>query len=80
MGVATFLDSDFRGVIHALETGMLIRVTRDELLGDDSTAGAMKPEGMITKKIRINEVEEEGYKTLINDKNNHVKILIQMNP
>lgn len=24
MGVATFLDSDFRGVIHALESGKLI--------------------------------------------------------
>lgn len=45
-----------------------------------TSVGAMKPEGMITKKIRIDQVEEEGYKTLINDKTNHVKILIEMNP
>ncbi len=38
----------------------------------------MKPESMITKKIRLDQVEEEGFKTLINDKDNHVKILIDM--
>ncbi len=38
----------------------------------------MKPESMITKKIHLDEVEEEGFKTLINDKDNHVKILIDM--
>lgn len=38
----------------------------------------MKPESMITKKIRLDQVEEEGFKTLIDDKDNHVKILIDM--
>lgn len=35
---------------------------------------------MITKKIKMEEVEEEGYKTLINDKENQVKVLIEINP
>jgi hypothetical protein len=33
---------------------------------------------MITKKIRLNEVEAEGFHTLINDKENHVKILVDV--
>lgn len=32
---------------------------------------------MITKKIALNEVLEEGFKTLINDRDNHVKILVK---
>lgn len=42
------------------------------------SAGRMKPEGMITKKIAMDQVVEEGYKTLIDDKDNHVKILIDV--
>ena len=41
--------------------------------------GRLKPAPMITKKIRMDEVEENGYKTLIYDKNNHVKILVVVN-
>ena len=33
---------------------------------------------MITKTIKMNEVEEEGFRTLIDDKENHVKILIDV--
>ena len=39
----------------------------------------MKPETMITKKIRMDEVEENGFKTLVHDKDNHVKILVVVN-
>ena len=42
--------------------------------------GQLKPESMITKKIQMNEVEESGFKTLIHDKNNHVKILVVVSP
>lgn len=38
----------------------------------------MKPAGMITKTIKLNEVEQEGFHTLINDKDNHVKILVDV--
>lgn len=41
-------------------------------LGD----ATLKPEGMITKTIKINQVVEEGYKALIDEKDKHVKILV----
>lgn len=33
---------------------------------------------MITKKITMNKIVDEGFKTLINDKDNHVKILVDV--
>lgn len=33
---------------------------------------------MITKKIKLNEVAEEGFKALIEDKENQVKILVDV--
>lgn len=44
----------------------------------DFVLGKMSPAGMITKKIKLNEVEAEGFNTLINDKENHVKILVDV--
>jgi hypothetical protein len=38
----------------------------------------MKPHKMITEKIKMDEVEEKGFKTLINDKDNQVKILVEV--
>lgn len=38
--------------------------------------GRIKPEGMITKKIKLDEVVEEGFSALIKDKENQVKILV----
>ena len=40
--------------------------------------GKMKPEGMITKKIKLDEVAKEGFKGLIDDKDNQVKILVDV--
>lgn len=42
------------------------------------SSGIMKPEGMITKKIPMDKVADQGFKTLIEDKDNHVKILVDM--
>lgn len=33
---------------------------------------------MITKKVAMDKVVDEGFKTLIEDKDNHVKILVDM--
>jgi len=38
----------------------------------------MTPEGMITKKIAIDKVSEDGFKALIEDKDNQVKILVDL--
>ena len=44
----------------------------------DDGAGNMQPESMITKRIQIDDVVEEGFKALIKDKDNQVKILIDL--
>lgn len=38
----------------------------------------MAPEGMITKKIPMDKIAEEGFKALIEDKDNQVKILVDL--
>lgn len=42
------------------------------------SSGRMNPKGMITKTIKMNEIVEEGFRTLIEDKDNHVKILVDV--
>jgi len=49
-----------------------------EAVLDAISSGRMNPEGMITKKIAIDKVAEEGFKTLVEDKDNHVKILVDL--
>lgn len=85
IGVATFLASDFESVIDAIATGTYQARRLDErsrnhvdILNADRHSGKMTPEGMITRKIKLNEVEEKGYRSLIDDKDNHVKILIDV--
>lgn len=39
---------------------------------------SMKPHEMITQKIKLTEVEEKGFKSLIHDKDNQVKILVEV--
>ena len=40
--------------------------------------GKLKPGKMITAKIRLEEIEEKGFKTLVEDKDSHVKILVDI--
>ena len=44
----------------------------------DSSAGKMSPKGMITKTIKLDQVVEEGFKALVEDKENQVKILVDV--
>jgi hypothetical protein len=41
-------------------------------------AGTIKPGGMITRTIKMSEVVEKGFKALIEDKDYHVKILVDI--
>ncbi|KAF4119435.1 Threonine dehydrogenase or related Zn-dependent dehydrogenase [Geosmithia morbida] len=41
-------------------------------------SGRMDPTGMITKTITMNDIVSEGFHTLINDKDSHVKILVDI--
>ena len=45
---------------------------------DAISSGRMSPEGMITKKIAIDKVVEDGFRSLIEDKDNQVKILVDL--
>ncbi|KAH7324769.1 hypothetical protein B0I35DRAFT_349553 [Stachybotrys elegans] len=49
-----------------------------EAVIDAISKGNMTPAEMITKKIKLDEVEKEGFSTLIHDKENHVKILVDI--
>ncbi|KAL4807680.1 chaperonin 10-like protein [Aspergillus unguis] len=40
--------------------------------------GKLEPRPMITSKIRMGEIEEKGFKALVNEKDKHVKILIDI--
>ena len=40
--------------------------------------GKVKPEKMITSKIAINRIVEDGFTPLIKEKDKHVKILIDL--
>ena len=42
------------------------------------SSGVMDPREMITSRIKLTEVEEKGFKSLIHDKDNQVKILVQV--
>ncbi|KAI9374723.1 chaperonin 10-like protein [Aspergillus egyptiacus] len=43
---------------------------------DAISKGQLKPEGMITDKIRLEDVVEKGFKTLLKDRATHCKILV----
>jgi threonine dehydrogenase-like Zn-dependent dehydrogenase len=40
--------------------------------------GRLRPEAMITRKISINRIVEDGFETLIHDKDKHVKIMVDL--
>ncbi|KAF1988986.1 GroES-like protein [Aulographum hederae CBS 113979] len=42
--------------------------------------GRMKPEGMITKEISLDKVLKEGFESLLQDKGNLVKVMVQVRP
>ncbi|KAH6642112.1 chaperonin 10-like protein [Boeremia exigua] len=49
-----------------------------EAVVDGLTKGTLKPEAMITSKIALDDLVKEGFEKLIHDKENHVKILVDM--
>ncbi|KAL9008218.1 MAG: hypothetical protein Q9173_006634 [Seirophora scorigena] len=47
---------------------------------DAIASGSLQPEAMITRVIKMDEVEEKGFKALIEEKDKHVKILVEVSP
>ena len=81
MGVVTYQEGDFQDVLDALSSGQ--STTNDgfkTLRLTYSILGSLKPASMITRKIQMDEVEDKGYKALIEDKDNQVKILVEVSP
>ncbi len=66
----------FEAVLDAISSGKSTNIAPG--FETDPVVGKMKPDGMITKTIKMDEVVEEGFKTLIDDKENHVKILVDV--
>lgn len=46
---------------------------------DNLASGAIKPSQMITRKIKMENIVEDGINALITDKDNQVKILVDIN-
>jgi 2-desacetyl-2-hydroxyethyl bacteriochlorophyllide A dehydrogenase len=68
---------DFQAVIDQLASG---KWTDTSILGMVAHlfAGKLKPSKMITSKIQLEDLVEGGIKALINDKESHVKILVEV--
>lgn len=78
MGIATYVAGDFEEVIDAIASSESSELCQQNEV--DWPLGALKPEGMITRKIKLDEIEDKGFKALIEDKDNHVKILVEVHP
>ncbi len=81
MGVATYQEGDFQDVLDALSSGESTSHGGLEMQRlTNFILGSLKPASMITRKIQMDEVEEKGFKALVQDKDNHVKILVEVSP
>ncbi|KAI0440748.1 GroES-like protein [Xylaria telfairii] len=68
----TWKESTYRSVLG-------YRKADFEAVIENLKTGAIKPNGMITAKIKFENVVQDGIKRLIFDKDNHVKILVDVN-
>ncbi|KGO41651.1 Polyketide synthase, enoylreductase [Penicillium expansum] len=74
-GAALYDDGDFEAVIDAISSGMLDFYL---LFIFASYLGSIQPHPMITSKIRMEDVDERGFKALIEQRDKHVKILVDI--
>lgn len=75
--VLGYQKKDVQAVIEHISNGELIHANSKYSLLIGST-GSLKPEKMITSKIQLEDIVEGGIKALINDKESHVKILVEV--
>lgn len=70
---------DFEAVIENLRLGKLLPPIGKEKDADMVLEkGVIKPNNMITRKIKLDNLVKDGIKSLIVDKDNQVKILVDM--
>lgn len=83
-GAAVYEDGDFEAVIEAIASGETRPLLDCQAFDERIFADAFLPEGkiaprpMITSKIRMDEVAEKGFRALINERDKHVKILVDI--
>lgn len=77
--VLGYSHKDFQAVIENLASGKVLMKDRSIEYMLTNIIGAIKPSQMITRKIKLENVVEDGIKTLIRDKNNQVKVLVDIN-
>lgn len=81
-GAAIYDDEDFRAVIEAVASGKSVRpcleVFCEPLADAVLSEGEISPRPMITSKIRMDEVAEKGFRALINERDKHVKIVVDI--
>lgn len=87
IGAALYDDGDFEAVIDEIASGMLCyypiccpyflirQVPSADLFSD---IGGIQPRPMITSKIRMDDVDARGFKALIEERDKHVKILVDI--
>lgn len=77
LGAVVYEDGDFTAVIDAIVSGKSI-VSDVRVSWLTWPLGEIQPRPMITSKIRMDEVVEKGFQALINEKDKHVKILVDI--
>ena len=77
-GAAIYDLGDFNAVIEAIASGKFESSAFRHLGSHVIFQGKIKPRPMITSKIRMNEVAEKGFRALINERDKHVKILVDI--
>lgn len=76
-GSALYDESAFREVIRALSYGES-RLLLAHVDFSNNVLGQLKPERMVTSKIKLDEVVEKGFQALVNDRDSHCKILVDV--
>ena len=74
-GAHAYNHSDWEAVIENLRTGE--KCSGHEILRLTVT-GSLNPGSMITSKIKMEDLVEEGFMPLIKEKDKHVKILVDL--
>jgi threonine dehydrogenase-like Zn-dependent dehydrogenase len=76
-GAAIYDSGDFNAVIEAIASGRSNPLLLDTR-ANSSFQGKIKPQPMITSKIPMDLVAEKGFRALINERDKHVKILVDI--
>lgn len=79
MGAALYDETSFKDVIKALSDGESeVQITHPGFQNSDESVGKLKPDKMVTSTITLSEVVEKGFKALVEHRDQHCKILVDV--